>query len=178
MIDILTASSEILTEAGFMTGTASVDDRKALVFEDATVLGFLFAYDNPRELIGAWSGDGNRAIERHQFGLRRAAQKAWNAYLVFISAEGGDYADSAALSAIEEDLAGTRKIARAGVVDHADLRAALLPLLPLQAAPKLEAVDIATEIRQRATELPPRVLDAFLSGAEEGVVMPVLEEGP
>ena len=45
---------------------------------------------------------------------------------------------------IEEDLTGTRKIARSGIRDSSDLRAALLPLLPLQSAPKLEAVDITS----------------------------------
>lgn len=177
MIDILAKSAEVLTEAGFNTGRLSLSERKALLFEDATVVGFLIAYGNPAELIGAWDKDANRAIADHQFGLRRAGQKAWNVYVVLIAAEAADYVHSAALAAVEEDLSGTRKIARAGVGDIADLRAALLPLLPLQAAPKLEAVDIANEIRQRATELPPRAIDAFLSKIEEAVVMHVLEEG-
>jgi hypothetical protein len=34
------------------------------------------------------------------------------------------------------------------------------------------------EIRERTTELPRRVVDAFLSGAEESVVLQVLEESP
>jgi hypothetical protein len=178
MIDILTVSAEVLTEAGFTTGRVSIYDREALAFEDATVLGFLFAYSNSAELIGAWEKDASRAIADHQFGLRRAAQKAWNAYVVLVAAEAGDYSHSAALAAIEEDLTGTRKIARAGVHDIADLRAALLTLLPLQAAAKLEAVDIQAEIRQRATELQPRAIDAFLSTAEDMVVIQVLEEAP
>lgn len=178
MIDMLTSSADLLTEARFITERASINGREALVFEDATVLGFLFTYGNPRELIGAWDEDASQAITDHQFGLRRAAQKAWNAYVVFLAAGDGDYANSAALAAIEEDLAGTRKIARAGIGSLADLRAALLPLLPLQSAPKLEAVDIVAEIRQRATELQPRAIDAFLSTAEETVVIQVLEEAP
>jgi hypothetical protein len=176
MIDLLTASREVLEEAGFMTGETIINDRSATVFEDATVLGFLFAYSNPRELADAWSRDGAQAIADHQFGLRRAAQKAWNTYLIFIAADAGNYADVAALSRIEEDLAGTRKIARAGVADIRDLRTALLPLLPLQAAPKLEAVDMASEIRQRATELPSRTVDAFLASVDETAVLQVLEE--
>jgi hypothetical protein len=80
------------------------------------------------------------------------------------------------LGAIEEDLTGTRKIAQAGVNEVAELRLALLPLLPFQSAPRLEAVDIAAEIRQRATELPARAVDAFLSSADASVVMQVLEE--
>ena len=176
MINMLTSSADILSDAGFMTGRVSINGREALVFEDAIVLGFLFTYGDPRKLIEAWDKDASRAIADHQFGLRRSAQKAWNAYIVLLAAGGTDFGNAAALSAIEEDLAGTRKIARAGIVDLADLRAALLPLLPLQNAPKLEAVDIVAEIRQRATELQPRAIEAFLSTAEESVVIQVLEE--
>lgn len=95
-----------------------------------------------------------------------------------IASDAADYSNSVALAAIEEDLSGTRKIARAGVRDITDLRSVLLPLLPLQSAPKLEAVDMQAEIRQRATELLPRVVDAFLSSADDGVVTQILEEGP
>lgn len=97
---------------------------------------------------------------------------------MLVSAGKADYAQSVALGEIEEDLTGRRKIARADVVDIARLRAALLPLLPLQSAPKLEAVDIVSEIRERTTELPARAVEAFLSSAEESVVIQVLEEAP
>ena len=178
MTDILKAGADVLSEVGFSTSPISVGDRQALAFEDATVLGFLFTYDNPRQLIEVWGKDTNHAIAAYQFGLRRAAQKAWNTYLILLATGAADYAQVVALSAIEEDLTGTRKIARAGVADVADLRAALLPLLPLQSAPRLEAVDILDEIRQRSTELPARAIEAFLSNADEGVVIQVLEETP
>lgn len=178
MIDIIASSLEILTSAGFTAGRISINNRDSILFEDATVLGFLLAYRDPSELALAWEADASCAISDYQLVLRRAGQKAWNAYIVLLATADGDYRQSAALAAIEEDLAGTRKIARMAIRDIADLRAALLPLLPLQAAPKLEAVDIQAEIRERATELPPRAVDAFLSTADESVVMQVLEETP
>jgi hypothetical protein len=46
----------------------------------------------------------------------------------------------------------------------------------VQSAPRLEAVDILAEIRLRATELHSRAIDAFLSTADEGVVIQFLEE--
>jgi hypothetical protein len=82
----------------------------------------------------------------------------------------------AALAAIEEDLTGTRKIARSDIRDISDVEAALLPLLPLQSAPKLDAVDMVTEIRQRSTELTPRAVEAFLSGTDVSLVLQVIEE--
>lgn len=79
---------------------------------------------------------------------------------------------------IEEDLTGTRKIARAGIGDVEQLRTALLPLLPIQSAPSLGAVDMPAEIRLRTTELPKRAIEAYLSGAHEASVIQVLEEEP
>jgi len=176
VIDMLKTSGEVLSRVGFSVSPVSVSARQALAFEDAMVLGFLFAYDDPRELMENWAKDADQAVATHQLGMRRAAQKAWNTYVVLLAAKEVDYAQSVALGEIEENLIGTRKIARAGIGDVASVRAALLPLLPLQSAPKLEAVDIVREIRERTTELPAAAVDAFLLGTDEGVVIQVLEE--
>src|SRR3546814_2679164 len=142
------------------------------------LLGFVCVYDSSAELMESWSKDSDQAISTYQFGLRRSGTKAWNTYLVLLTPESADYAKAVSLGAIEEDLSGTRKIARAGIQNPADLSAALLPLLPLQSAPRLEAVDMRKEIRQRTTEVPTRVVDAFHSTAEEAMVIQVLEESP
>ncbi len=178
MIDLLTSSGDVLGEAGFSTERISINDREVLVFEGATVLGFLFVYENSAQLIARWESDGSRAVSDHQFGLRRAGPKAWNAYTVFLAAQANDNSHSASLSAIEEDLVGTRKIACASVLDSVDVRRALLALLPLQAAPRLEAVDMQLEIRQRATELQSRAVDAFLLASDEAIILQVLEDEP
>ena len=175
-MDILTASAEMLSDAGYDTSRQSINDRAFIAFEDATVLGFLFAYSDAASLIDCWVQDERRVVGEHQFALRRAGQKAWNTYVVFLTDAPPDYAASVRLNAIEEDLGGTRKVARAGIRDSFDLRGALLPLLPLQAAPKLEAVDMHAEIRQRATDLQGRAVDAFLHRAEDVVILQVLEE--
>jgi hypothetical protein len=175
-MNILETSAEILREAGFNCSYSSKNEGNSFAFEDQTILGFLFVYPDPIELVECWAQDAEREIASHQLGLRRAGQKAWNTCIVLLGTSAADYAQSVILGAIEEDLTGTRKIIRAGIADIADIRAALLPLLPLQQAPKLEAVDILAEIRQRTTELPKRVVEAFLSSADEAVVMQVLEE--
>lgn len=178
MSKILHSGSELLREAGYSNEQVSIGQREALVFEGDTVLGFLFSYDTVVDLMKNWAADSDNAIAAYQFGLRKSGIKAWNTYLVLLTPEPPDYARLVALGAIEEDLGGTRKIVRAGVRDTADLGAALLPLRRLQSAPRLEAVDMKREIRERTTELPPRAVDAFLSGAEESVVLQVLEESP
>lgn len=175
-MDIIARSEEVLAEAGFDARQIPIADGEGLAFEDATVVGFLFAYANPSQLIERWAQDSETAIASQQLGLRRGGQKAWNAYVVLLSRAEADYVQSVRIGAIEEDLVGTRKIAFAGIRDDGDVRAALLPLLAIQSSPKLEAADISREIRQRTTQLPSRAVDAFLSRADEAVMIQVLEE--
>ncbi|RYE44002.1 MAG: hypothetical protein EOP24_25920 [Hyphomicrobiales bacterium] len=175
-MEIFDATQRLLTRMGFTALRASVRGREVLIFEDDSVIGFVFSYLNAQSLIADWGNDSEAAVSAHQFALRRAGQKAWNTYVVLLASGDASYAEMAAISAIEEDLTGTRKIARADIKDISDVEAALLPLLPLQSAPKLDAVDMVLEIRQRATELPPRAVEAFLSGVEESVVLQVIEE--
>lgn len=177
MIDIGVECHRLLAEAG----VASVDvdgSARALVFEGSTVLGFVVIYPDADELRHAWVSDTNALISKYQFGLRRAEAKAWNTYIVLLTGDVPNYAGQVALSAIEEDLAGTRKLARAGITSADALRTALLPLLPIQNAPRLGVVDMRREIQLRTTELPSRAVEAFLSGVSIAVVAQTLEELP
>lgn len=176
MIEIFEPAERLLASVGFSVLRSSVKNRGVLIFEDDTVVGFLFSYPDVTALAANWEEDSEAVVSSHQLGLRRAGQKAWNTYVVLLAADSASLAELAKLSAIEENLTGTRKIARASVKDVSDVEAALLPLLPLQSAPKLDAVDMPAEIRQRATELAPRAIDAFISGVEESVVLQVIEE--
>jgi hypothetical protein len=174
MIDALGACAEILSAAGFSTAIPT-SRQDVLLFEDSTTLGFVAVYANSSELIRDWSDDVDHVVREHQLALRLAGSKAWNLYAVLLAIDAEEHR-TAALAAIEEDLSGTRKIARSGMRDRLDVHEALLALLPLQSAPRLEAVDIESEIRQRAVLLPERVLDAFLSPADDAAVLQVLEE--
>ena len=127
-------------------------------------------------LIDQWEGDMNRAISSYQFSLRRSGQKAWNLYAVFLARNLSQTNDLPPITQIEENLSSYRKIARANINDSIDVRNALLSLLPIQAAPQLEAVDLPLEIRHRATELSQRSIDAFLSTSDEAVILQVFEE--
>jgi hypothetical protein len=176
MIDVLEESNRLLQTAGISTLLIETVRGKALAFEGATILGFVLGYEDRGQLVEKWSADASALVAENQLSLRRARDKAWNTYTVLLAAAEANYAERVALSSIEEDLTGTRKLARAGISDAERLQAALLPLLPIQNAPQLEAVDMPSEIRLRTTELPRRVVDAFLSGAQEGSVVQILEE--
>jgi hypothetical protein len=178
MNDLILSSEEILTSCNYTTERVEVDGNVMLVFEDVTTIGFLFGYKTTSELVARWEGDSATAISRYSMALKRAGQKAWNTYVILLSSEKTDYAATVALATIEENLIGTRKVARAGIVDTSDLRNALLILLPLQSAPRLEAVDLPAEIRGRTTDLNPRAVSAFLSQVDTSIVLQILEEAP
>ena len=178
MIDLLEECQRQLEGVAIATTLLEADRGRLLVFEGITVLGFIVAYSEIAQLLVRWSADANALITDNQLSLRRAHAKAWNTYTVFLTDAAANHAEMVALGAIEEDLTGTRKIARGGVGDVDGVRAALLPLLPIQSAPRLEAVDMVAEIRLRTPELPSRVVDAFLSGAHDALIAKVLEEEP
>lgn len=182
MNDILQDCAGVLAEAGFSTHHTEIPTTdgggrlETLAFEDATVLGFVVVYGSPVQLIASWKADGDRIAMRHRDALQSARQKAWNAYLVLISRDAADFGQSLALGQIEEDLEAMRKITQAGVTGAAGARMALLPLLPFRAAPSLDPIDMREEIESRSTELDTDVIAAFLSNADEGVVMQLLED--
>ena len=177
MIDLLDECARIFSDHGFDSSRISTP-RNALVFESNTVLGFVFTYLSASALISHWQPDSTDMLIRNRPQLQLAQQKAWNVYTIFLTSESAPRAAWDHLSVIEEDLAGTRKIARAAVNDVFDIRRALLPLLPIQASPTLEAIDIPSEVRQRASGIPTRVVDAFLSSANLTTLLSILEEQP
>ena len=177
-MEIFDETEKLLTRMGFTVLESSAKGREFLIFENDSVIGFVFSYPNAQSLIARWADDSEAAVSANQFALRRAGQKAWNTYVVLLASGDISHAEIASLAAIEEDLTGTRKIARSDINGISDMEAALLPLLPLQSAPKLDAVDMVLEIRQRATELPPRAIEAFVSSTEVSVVLQVIEEAP
>lgn len=59
-----------------------------------------------------------------------------------------------------------------------DVRLALLPLLTIQSTPRLEAVDMADEVRLRTTEIPSKIVEAFLSGMPIPTVVRLMEDEP
>lgn len=182
MSDTLQDCADVLVEAGFSARRTQIPcegDRRAfetMCFEDATVLGFIVAYDNPEQLIACWTSDRDRIVMLHRDILKAAHQKAWNAYLVLLSRGPADFVQSLSLGQIEEDLEAMRKITKAGVAVGGGARTALLPLLPFRAAPSLDPIEMREEIQSRSTELDEQIVAAFLSNADEGVVMQLLED--
>ena len=175
MSAILSIAQEELLAGGYAVATADDQDGPVLLFESDSILGFVLCFPDASALLERWQPSSQRVLQAAQFALRRAERKAWNTYLVFLAEAAGDYGQNVLLGAIEEDLVGTRKIARAGIDGIEEVHAAMLPLLAIQNAPRLDAVDMAAEIRLRTTELPGELVDAFLGGASEAILAQLLE---
>lgn len=175
--NVIDLCREILEEAGFSTTPISSISTPSIAFESDTVLGFALSYENVPQLLARWREDVDGLFRTNRLALRRANEKAWNAYGVLLSGEPDDGDLAVRLELIEEDLVGYRKIAFAGIADAIDMRNALLPLLPLQSAPKLDAVDMPNEIWLRTKELRKPIVDGFLSRVDRATMLQLLEEG-
>jgi hypothetical protein len=173
MTQVLEFCEQILKEGGVLTARSS-SPFQLLMFEDATVLGFIIEYDSSAALLENWNRHADTVVGHYQMALRRSALKAWNVSFFFLAAGTADMREQAAFTAIEEDLVGTRKIARAGIQSLADAREALLSLLPIQNAPSIEAVDMSSEIRLRTSELPSMAIDAFVQRADATTVLQLM----
>lgn len=176
MTNLLEHGGSLLDSAGYYVHDIELSDIEALAFESPTVIGFLLLYPTLSELTVRWNADLTDLIRSHQFVLRRAGQKAWNTYAVLITSEPVRHPDNLVLQNIEEDLSGTRKIARGGISGVMELQSALLPLLPIQSAPSLEPIDIQAEIRMRLGQLSRRAVDAYFSSLDASHAIQVLEE--
>ena len=176
MSGVLDICHRVLADAQIASAPADVDGCSSILFESETVIGFILEYADVDALLGSWEGDSQRLIARYQFALRRAGEKAWNVYLVLLTPDSAKSGQRVALSAIEENLVGTRKIARGGTTTSEDVAAALLSLLPLESSPRLDPVDIKAEITLRASELSATAIQAFLSSASDATVLELLEE--
>lgn len=175
MSAILHFVQEELLAGGYAVATADDQDGPVILFESDSILGFVLCFPDAEALLEHWRPSSQRVLQNAQFALRRAERKAWNTYLVFLTEAAGDYGQNILLGTVEEDLVGTRKIARAGINGIEEVHAAILPLLAIQNAPRLDAVDMAAEIRLRTTELPGELLDAFLGDASEATLAQLLE---
>ena len=178
MTDLLHLAQDTLARAGYTVESANFGDRPALVFEDDTYLGFVVAYPDASALLDARHHDEREFLARYTPDLRAARDKAWNTYFVWLARDEPSLDEAAELDLLEEDLAGARKIAAAGLQTADDVDAALVNLYRLQTPPRLDRVDIPAEIAARTPELDPHAIEAFLSDAPPEQVVSVLQNLP
>jgi hypothetical protein len=175
-MDLIDQAQVLLRNAGYRTQPLGMVQQEGLRFEDDTVLGFLYVFQDVTMLLSGWEGAQRATLVRSAPQLRLSRDKAWNIYAVFITDLPAQAKEMHAISRIEEDFAATRKIARAGVISSADLQRALLPLLPLRTPEDFGVSDYMTKMRSRLSMLPGPALEAMLGSAPAEELVRILME--
>ena len=173
-MDIDTQIEIVLREAGYATFPWTGGRVPVVCFEDEVVVGFAHVFPSFTDMLSGWQDVQNLSLARYGASLRVGGRKAWNVCSVFLTAGQADTKQVRAAGRIEEDFVTTRKIARADIRSPVELRRALLPLLPLQNSPSLEAVDLRERVRTRSKDMPATVLEGFIGSATAADVAKML----
>lgn len=175
-MDIPSQTEILLRDAGYYTASWSGGLLPVVVFENQAVAGFAHVFPNGEALLKGWVEAQRLVLDRYALALRGAGQKAWNVYSVFL-AETATADEVRIIERIDEDFALTRKIARANLQSTDELRAALLPLLPIQSRVGMEPSHYNELLRNRLKDVPSPVVEAFLGAAGAPDVAHMLETG-
>ncbi len=165
MIELLSVSHSVLRDQGFATRVISVGQLSGLAFEDDTVLGFVYAFDGPVEMLEHWQDVEKSFLQSNATRFRAANEKAWNIYSVFLTSENADVENKRRIRWIEEDLRFTRKLTGCGLTTRHELLNVLLPLVSLQQKPFLQGDAFRTRLQRRLQTVAGRAADALLNNA-------------
>jgi hypothetical protein len=175
MIDLVDQAQVLLRDAGYVTSPAE-GSHDALHFEDDVVFGLLYVFRDVPALLSGWSAAQKSGILRLAPQLRMSREKAWNIYTVFLTSSDAKPEQAYEIDRIEEDLSSARKIARAGVKSAADLRRALLPLLPIRSSGDVSTSDYVAKIKSRLSMLPASAVEAILNSTDIKDIVRILME--
>src|SRR5438067_237143 len=87
----------VLQDAGYRTWLDAIEAGTAICFEDDSAIGFVFIFETPRTLIERWRNIENVLLVRNAGLLRKAGDKAWNVYSVFLTAAHADEVEQRAI---------------------------------------------------------------------------------
>ena len=161
MIDILSATHTVLREQQFATRIIALGKESALLFEDESLLGFVYVFDATETMIESWAQVERAFLQIYSPRFRDAGDKAWNVYSIFMSAEDGAEPVRRRVRWIEEDLRLTRKLTGCGINTRQDLINVLLPLLALQQKPFLQSDDFGKRLKRRLQSFAPTVVETL-----------------
>jgi hypothetical protein len=170
MTEVLSMVQVTMQNANYRTWDISAIKTPSVCFEDEASMGFVCAFDSPRQMIEKWRETESMLLARYAAQFRAAGDKAWNVYSVFVTEARASLEERREVRWIEEDLERTRKITATGVVAREDVVKTLLPLLPIMAKPVLAPEDSTQRLLRRIEVISPQIrdvaLDASVSPAE------------
>lgn len=162
MIDLLSNMQVVLQDAGFTTRLGANAESPIVCFENESLIGFGSIFNDPADLLSRWKEVEEALLVRYSLSFRRAGDKAWNVYSVFLCGLAADASLSRQVRWIEEDLHRTRKVTGCGLTSREDMVRALLPLLPIQQQPILQIEDTTERLNRRIRTIAPRAADVVL----------------
>jgi hypothetical protein len=162
MTDITSTVQIVLQEAGYETWLVAVDKVTVVCFEDDAVMGFACIFEEPRLLLEHWRKVESSLLARHAPRLRKAEEKAWNVYSIFLCSSPASDEETRQIRRIDEDHEQTRKIAACGLVGQEDIITAILPVLPIQHRPRLEGENLTERLKKRISAIAPAAVDVAL----------------
>jgi hypothetical protein len=172
-MNLLEEARKLLEENAYEVGSSGSDQ---IQFEDASLMGFLWAATSAEALLSQWQGRQDSFLRKNAPMLRKSEYKTWNIYAVFLTDATGEPSQLIQIKQIEEDFRGARKIARANITITSQLVNALYPFLPIQNIVPFEPQDALQRVRDRLSELPSSAVDALLnSETPENAVRAFLE---
>lgn len=147
-MNVLEEARSYLEQAGYRTESARELDG-VFYFEDPNLLGFVAVHETVNDLIDHWEKLQDKFLRQSASRLRSDPRKLWNVYSIHVTEVEAKLDSLQELERIEEDFRGTRKIAAASVKSKADVRQALLPLLPVQNQMSLTSRGDLDRVRER-----------------------------
>jgi hypothetical protein len=162
MTEVLSTVQVVMQNANYRTWEIGGSKNPTVGFEDEATMGFVCAFDTPRQIIDSWRETEAMLLARFAAQFRAAGDKAWTVYSVFVSEARASDEERREVRWIEEDLERTRKITATGVVARDEVVKALLSLLPIMAKPLLVPEDSTQRLLRRIEVISPRVRDVAL----------------
>lgn len=147
-MNVLEEARSYLEQAGYRTESARELDG-VFYFEDLSLLGFVVVHESVNDMTSHWEELQDKFLKQSASLMRRDPQKAWNVYSIHMTNAEASPDGLQEMERIEEDFRGTRKIATASVRSRADVRQALLPLLPIQNQMSLTSRGDMDRVRER-----------------------------
>ena len=175
-MDLQKETEIVLRDGGYETWPWQKGLVPAVCFEDELILGFVHYFASTDDLVSKWEDAQSTALLRFRPALRNAGEKAWNVYSIFITVDVADDSMTSKLDSIEENFEQTRKLVRTGVISTANLKNALLPLLPIQNRPQINESNMEERLRVTLQEINPAAAKAFLGKATPIDIAQILAE--
>jgi hypothetical protein len=163
-VDIEATADRLLRDSGYNTQPWISSSFNALLFEDSSVLGFVFVFADAQSLLDEWRSREHELLANYSLAFRNSGDKAWNIYSVMLSEDASSPELERSVSRIEENLKFTRKIARSGVTTANGLKNALYPLLQISSRPQVEPTHYEPRLRQalELNDISAAIVNAFL----------------